>query len=453
MRRVLAAIALVSLTGCTPSLAPVEALRPVPDGWTDRARLPAPEVEDRWWQAFDDPVLNALVARADLADDPAIAEARMIEALSGLASARAGLRPRLTAAVTGEARHIDDLEQDQIAALALPGWSPDLNGAQTARRRAAQARLSSATVRAAAVRQTTRATVVRLYIAWHEGQARAAAGDRSVSALSTSLDLSASRERAGLISSLDPVAVRVRLAAARAAPLAAREAAETARLGLEALLGLAPGTLVEVLKTGPSSLPVPPAFDPVLTPAAVLARRPDLLAAGLDLAAAGYESEAARRDFWPTLSLSLMLGGQGVDPVSPFLASGGLIAAGAGLTSPLTSFGRLEGARDTADARRRIAALQYRQVATLALAEVEQALTAAESAERRRRTVLDATEAGQDRLALAASRYRAGLAPLLDVLAAEGDLADGEVALTIARADAARARISLSLAMGLGAGA
>jgi outer membrane protein, multidrug efflux system len=444
-------LAAAALAACATALPQTAPLRPAPAAWTQsEATAPATDVEDRWWLAFNDPALNAIIDSAEQADDIALAEARLAQAVARLGAARSRLRPELSLGGSAEHQAVDDLEQDQLSALVNLAWSPDLNGAIAARRDAASAQVRAGQARLAAIRQAVRAAAVRLYIAHGEAQARERAALASVAALEDSLNLAASRERAGLVSGLDPVSARAQLAAARVAPLAAREAAEESRLGLEALLGLKPGDLAAQLSSLAEIKAT--ATEPVLlSPVSVMSRRPDLIAAGQDLAAAGYDALAARRDFWPTLSLGAALGGYGVDPETPFSVSGGLLRAGAQLGAPLFSFGRLEGARDEVDARRSGAAIAYRQTATRALSEVEQALNAVRSAQARRTALEAASQAGVDRAALAASRHRAGLEPVLNVLIAQDQLAQTHAALASARADAARAHAALCIAMGLGA--
>jgi outer membrane protein TolC len=117
----------------------------------------------------------------------------------------------------------------------------DLNGAAGARRRAAAARAAAEAARLAALRQATRATAVRLYVTWREGLARAAAEEAGVAALAGSLRLASRRRGAGLVSGLEPAAAEASRAAAAARIPAARQGAETARLALEALLGISAG--------------------------------------------------------------------------------------------------------------------------------------------------------------------------------------------------------------------
>ncbi|MGQ2990910.1 MAG: TolC family protein, partial [Brevundimonas sp.] len=240
------------------------------------------------------------------------------------------------------------------------------------------------------------------------------------------------------------------LASARARPIAARQAAEEARLGLEALLGLNPGALTAALTQPTTAAFETPAVRALSAPAAVLARRPDLRAAELQLWAAGAEARAARRDFWPTLSLSAALGGQAVDPETPFTASGFLSQIAGGLTAPLFIFGRLESARDAADARRTQAEIAYRQAAMDALSEVETALAALASAEARAGTLADASDAAEDQVRLATGRYRAGVSPFLEVLTARRAAADAMAEHAAAQGEALIAYARLNAATGLG---
>ena len=398
-----------------------------------------------------DPVLDRIADQAGATSEVRLAEARLFEAQARLGAARAALAPQISGQGTAEREAVDDLDQNTFQALVAFSLDPDLNGAVRTRARAERLRAEGQAARVEAARLNARATAVRLYAAYREAEARAAAGDRAVEALDQSLGLADERERAGLTSGLDAASARAALASARARPIAARQAADEARLGLEALLGLNPGALVETLAR-PTTEPLgAPAVRALAAPASVLARRPDLRAAELELIAAGADATAARRDFWPTVSLSAALGGQEVDPETPFTASGFLTQIAAGLTAPLFTFGRLESARDAADARAAQAEIAYRQAAVDALSEVETALVALASAEARTATLEEAARAARDQARLADRRYRAGVSPFLEMLTAQRAAADAEAELASARGAALTAFARLNAAAGLGA--
>lgn len=437
------------LSACATDTGPQVEDLTAPAAWTTTALPAAAPGLERWWTALGDPRLDALVAEAGAASDVRLAEARLFEAQARLGAARAALRPAIGAEGNLETRSVDDLDQDTFQALVAFSVAPDLNGAGRARIEAGRRRAEAGAARVEATRIAARATAVRLYAAFGEARARAEAGDRAVAALEQALQLAEARERAGLTSGLDAAAARAALAAARTRPIAARQAAAEAQLGLEALLGLAPGALADTLLEARPAEIAPP-VRALAAPAAVLARRPDLRAAELELWAAGADADAARRDFWPTLSLAAALGGQEVDPVTPFTASGFLAQVAGGLTAPLVSFGRLESTRDAADARRRQAALAYRQAAVDALSEVETALVALAGAEARAATLDEAVEAARTRASLATRRYRAGVSRFLEVLDAERSLADAEAELAGARGETVAAWARLNAATGLG---
>ena len=226
------------------------------------------------------------------------------------------------------------------------------------------------------------------------------------------------------------------------------EAEISARLSLEALIGAPAGSLkAQLAEAAP---PKAPQTDMALTPASVLARRPDLQSAERLFTAAGYDARAARRDFWPTITLSGLVGGQSTSPETFVSGSGALYNAASAVAAPIFSFGRLEAARDGADARLKQAMIAYRRAATYALADVERALAARKDAAARQSALTTARDAARDQASLARERYVAGLSPLLDVLVAERAVFDAEAALVIADADAANAYADLSAAMGLG---
>jgi multidrug efflux system outer membrane protein len=237
----------VLLSACATDLTPPASALAAPAAW-DVAALPAADpTTDRWWTAIGDPVLDGVVEQADEASDVRLAEARLFEARARLGSARAALRPEIGGQATGERQSADDLDQETFQALVSFSLNPDLNGAVRTRAESQRLRTEAESARVEAARLTARSTAVQLYAAYREAEARAFAGDQAVTALEESLSLADARERAGLTSGLDAASARAALASARARPIAARQAAEEARLGLEALLGLAPGALTPTL--------------------------------------------------------------------------------------------------------------------------------------------------------------------------------------------------------------
>lgn len=391
------------------------------------------EETDRWWTVLGDSQLDRLAERAGNVADVTLSEARLDEARARLDRARSVLRPEITVHGAIERLEVDSFDQETSQARLSFDLNLDLNGAKRSRAQAEQFRMLGQAARVEAVRIRARSAAVQLYAAVYEAKARASAADQAVAVLEDTLEVSRARYRAGLTSGLDVASIQTALSAARIRPLVARQAGAEAQLGLEALLGLEPGRLAH-LADHPGPIKVAnPRLEGLSAPASVLARRPEMRAAELELWAAGADAQAARRDFWPTLSLAGALGAQDINPVMPFTASGFLTQAAVGLSAPVFSFGRLSSARDAADARRLQAQINYRQAAIDALVAVERAVVVLAAAEARAATLSQALDAAQEEIDLSSYRYRAGLSSIDPVLEAQAKASDAEDALAMAR--------------------
>jgi outer membrane protein, multidrug efflux system len=362
------------------------------------------------------------------------------------------LRPQIDARadITGQKAGEQDFGTAATAGLAAR-WNLDLFGQTKTRAASAETRAEAARFNVEAARLSTRATAARLYIGVRTAQARAAAARDTIAALNDLKGLADVRFKAGLVSGLDPAQALSALDAARAVPAIFETQDTTARLALEALLTRPPGALSGTLQT---LAPIPDsATEPPLgAPAGMLARRPDLKAADALLRAAGLDAEAARLDFLPQISLSAFLGGQGVDPETPFSSSGLLTNAVGAVAGPVFSFGRLEAAAAVADAVGKEAALAYRATATAAVRDVETAINALGDARRRVVSLTAAVASAREEVQIARARYTGGLAPFINVLSAERSVYAAQDALEAARGAAALALVDLNEALGLGQG-
>lgn len=446
-------LAAAALGACATPPAP--APRPVPAGWDSApSPLSSDAVEEAWWRAFGDPLLDTFMGAAGANDEVAIARTRLEEARAGLKSARSRLAPELGGAANGSSRRNGDggvfsrARNANIAASAL--WDPDFFGANRTRAKAARARADGAAFELAQARLDARLTTALLYFSLREAQMRLSAAEETAEALQEQRDLIDAREQAGLVSAFDLSRAQGALAQAQAAQADALQAEAEARLGLEALLGKPPGSLRAALDA-PRPLPRADLRANLLAPLDVIARRPDLRAAEQNLRAAGWDAQAARRDFFPKLTLSGIVGVQWNDPETPFTANGGLYNVAGSLAAPLLTFGRLEGARAGADARLERAALEYRNAAEDALSQVERELITSIESKAKADAQDAALAAATDQADFARARYDSGLSPLQDVLEAEQAMFAARAALASAQAEAAGAYARLSTAMGIGA--
>jgi multidrug efflux system outer membrane protein len=216
---------------------------------------------------------------------------------------------------------------------------------------------------------------------------------------------------------------------------------------LSLLLGRPPGPIPrgEVL----SDQHVPPEI-PVGLPAALLERRPDVLGAEQQLVAANANVGAAKALFFPTISLTGLLGTLSMDFSNLLKADANVWQVSPGLFQPLFQGGRIRRNYDAAKARFEQALAQYQKAALNSYREVANALVTVKKLGEARLELEDGVEALTDAAALARSRYDTGLASYLEILTADQQLFDQELQLAQVRGEEMRAFVELYRALGGG---
>jgi multidrug efflux system outer membrane protein len=174
---------------------------------------------------------------------------------------------------------------------------------------------------------------------------------------------------------------------------------------------------------------MPPEVPPGL-PSELLQRRPDLVRAEQELAAATARIGMAKADRFPKLSITGLLGVANPKLSKLFDSEGEFAVAGPTLAGPLLNAQILGFQQDAVEAQARQAVAQYEQSILVAFKEVEDALIAVRTARDQRAAQVAQVEALRSALRLANLRYKGGLANYLDVLIAQRNLFEAELALT-----------------------
>lgn len=447
---------LLAFAACSapPSGAPRDAA-PLPTSFSATSASASTEVPAntadlaRFWSAFGDARLERLIQRAlDGNLDLARAAARVREARARLAIEDAADAPTLDANggytrsrrsrnSTNGAPFFGQRDTDLFDVGFDARWEVDLFGAIDARVDAARADLAAARVGRDAVRVTLAAEVARNYVELAGARARLAVARESVAIQEDTAGLVRERERAGLANSLDAARADALVATSRATLPAFESAAAERVHRLSLLIGAEPRELEAELADTPS-IPLPNAKLVIEAPLAVLARRPDLARAELELAAADARVAAARADLWPRLSLGASLGFVSNDADTLLRGSSIAGSVGPSLVAPIFEGGRLRAAVEVADARADDAWLAWRASVLSALAEVEDSLASLSAASTRERALADAVEQQSRAASIARDLYTAGLVDFLSVVdaerarfAAEDQLAENRTALSV----------------------
>jgi outer membrane protein TolC len=174
-----------------------------------------------------------------------------------------------------------------------------------------------------------------------------------------------------------------------------------------------------------------------------------VVAAERHLAASNAAIRVARAEYYPTLSLSALLGMEslrtgrpGADNLQP-----GLVA---GLRWRLFDFGAVDAEVARARAANREALLAYRQAMLRATEEVENALLTSVYLDEERAALLEQVDAAGRARAQAHEAWLGGAASLVDELELDRDYLAARDRLSQAETDAARARVAGFRALGGG---
>ena len=451
----------VLLAGCAamgprtpkPALIDASALAGVSGG------APAPALEDRWWRAFKDPQLDALIDEA-LAASPTIASAagRLAGAEALATAARGGRLPTSTLAANLERQRLSEkglypppyggstLNLGQIGVDF--SYEIDLVGRVRAQVKASEATSNAARSDLVAARLGVAAAVARTYLKLARNHALADTLNEALARRREQLALTEQRVRAGLDSEFETEAARAALASADADLAAADEERVLLVNELSALLGAGPARAAAL--TRPVYVLPAPLSLPAELPASLVGRRPDVAAERARVEAAAASVRVAETGFYPNINLSAFAGFQSIELGSLISSGTRSWNAGPALSLPLFFTGRLRGELGARDADYVGAVTRYNSTVIEAFHEVADALASLRLLEREQSASAVAVAALEHANALALVRYRAGLTNYLTVLIAEQNLlAQRRLAVDL---EARRAELAVALIRALGGG-
>ncbi len=414
-----ASIALV-FTGCsTPVLKPsVE----VPAKFT-ASTASEMEPEAAWWDSFGDPVLTRLVHLAAQENrDIKIAAERLRAARSGVKLSRSFLAPSVSAVGSASDRSsgygdaVKQLTPDTrngSASLDV-AWEVDLSGRLRAGASAASADALAAEHGVRGVRLMVMTDVATHYFAL-VGALRQLDMLRAISAAhDETVRLVQARHRAGLATSFDVERAQTDAQSAHAQIPPLETMAAVSRHRIAVLTG---GQAFQAASIEPWRGDVAvPDITPG-QPAALLQRRPDVLALMAQLDAANARRKQAAAEWFPRLFLDASFGRQNVELNSIGLGSARFTNVAGLLAMPIFNAGRTSAINDIAESGQREALLRAEDGIVRALEDVENSLVSLTSERQRSQSLQAAATSAEAAMGRAQSLYDRGqidLLPLLD---------------------------------------
>lgn len=407
----------------------------------------------QWWQQFNDPLLVQLIESAQTSS-PTVASARsrIEQARATRAAARAALLPTLDAQASvarGNTQPPAPLATTLQAGVQA-GWELDLFGGNTDALRAAQSRLESAQAGWHDARVSVAAETAGSYVNLRTCERQLAVSVNDTRSRAETARLADLTARAGFTAPATAA-----LARASAAEASARSSQQKAQCDIEvktlvALSGIAEPQLRQQLLAAWLEPGQPPLLPVLALPAQLLAQRPNIYQAELDVAAASADIGTAQAQRYPRLSLSgsiaagvVHTGGANTDAQTWSI---GPLA----VTLPLFDGGRRAANVDAAKARYEATVALYTARVRQAVAEVEQALVNLESARLRMEDARIASDGYRASFAATEARYRSGLGSLVELEDARRSLLAAETALVTLQRERLVAWISLYRAVGGG---
>jgi NodT family efflux transporter outer membrane factor (OMF) lipoprotein len=414
-------------------------------------------IPDAWWQSFGDPQLDRLI-RAGLKDSPTLAEAQSRVA-GALARSQLAESKRLPNASLDASALYQRAPQNYIIppplaghtfwmsqAGASLGWDLDFFGKQADAVHSAQALTRSAALDLESAKLMLDTAIVQSYVELYRENALAQIAQRSAAQRENIVAITRRRVAAGIDTQLELREAEGQLPQAHVARDQAQSAADLAVHALAALTGQGADAYAAITRPVlnlDAALPVPTAL-----PINLLARRPDVLAARLDIEAADSQRLSDRAAFYPDINLKALagIGAFGWSNLLQWSARG--YGAGPLISLPLFDGGRLRAQYRGSEAQLDSAIAIYNDTVLHAVQQTADQLTRIDALARERveqQQTLDATEAAYK---LAEERYRAGLASYLSVLNAETQVLTARQSMVDIIANQAVARVTLLLASG-----
>ncbi|GIK84676.1 MAG: multidrug transporter [Betaproteobacteria bacterium] len=440
--------------GCAAPL-PEPPAAQVPAAWRNPADHRVSLTDRPWGAIFQSPELESLVREALAANaDLAIAVQRVELARAQFGIQRSFLFPQVGATFAYDRQRLpvggfdeNKVYESALLGLALSTWEIDVWGRVRAAAEGARRELAAADETRLAAQVSIVAQVASLYLQLLELDAQLEISTLTLAARRESLRLVELRYRGGVASKLEVQDATTLVAQAEQTIAEIGRVRSRTENALSLVVGRLPGPIVRERTLREFAIP---AQLPAGMPSELLLRRPDLRAAEQALYAADASVEAARKAFYPSITLTGLLGF--ASPALRDLLDGGRYAwqVSPAVALPLFTAGRLQSNLEATQAQREIALEQYRAAVRNAFREVEDALSDVERYSEERAALAKGVAAHRERLRLSELRYKGGVASYFEVLDSSRQLFQAELQLVQALRGQYGAVIDLYRALGGG---
>lgn len=395
------------------------------------------EVEQQWWHHFEDPILDTLIARALLGNlSLGIATTRIEEARAARLGAFSVLMPQISLYADAQRGNQGFYTLDKPLSYEdvniQASWELDLFGKNQTRLAARIALVQNEVILRQGVMVSLLAEVARNYFDFRNYQRQLAITNENLATQKQTLQLTINQFQEAYASDFDIQRAAAQVSSTESRIPTLQIALELARNRLDVLLGSVPGQNDDLFSA--QTEPLQP-LDPqiiIAAPATVLGTRPDIRAAERNFAASISTFQAAKKEWFPTISLTSFFGFQALQDfrhssqpsvLQDFIRTWNVLGT---LTQPLINFGKIESDIEATNAQKKRAYLEYQETVLQALEEMENALTNYLNETSRNASLTNAVNHNQKALELANQQYTNGYTNLLDVLIVQRNTLEAE---------------------------
>lgn len=404
--------------------------------------------QGKWWQAFNDPMLANLIRQAMAANQTlAQAEARYRAARAQVRGARSDYFPQLDGSISGTRSGGDntDLQENYRAGLSL-SWAPDLWGRVRRQVESQQASLEGSAADLVAAQLNIQLAVAQSYIRLRAFDLQQQILEQTLSAYDRSYQLTNNQYKAGIVPRSDVIQAQTQRQSLLADMTDLKNQRAVEENSIAVLLGKAP---VNFSLAPGEPLPLVPAI-PEQLPSTLIARRPDVVVAERQLAAANAQIGVAKTAWLPSFNISASQGVEAAQFSRLFDAPSMVWSVGPSLAQALFDGGARRADLESAKAQYDERLASYRQTVLDGLAEVESALASISLLAEKGVQQQTLVELAEENERIVNNRYKAGIVSFLEVATAQNLTLSAKRARLSNSADRLQAALQLAAVIGGG---
>lgn len=419
MRNVIAvALLLFLLDGCTVGPKYKKPTLQTPANFYTEQQATANSAADlAWWDLFKDPVLQGIILEAlknnyDL--QLAFARVEQERALAGVARSQYFPQVGYGGSISGQQSPLV-ANHTYYAYNFSTIWELDLFGRIRKLNEQQRALYFASEDARRDIRLLVLAEVAQGYFQLRALDADLEVAQRTVKSFQETLDIFQHKFEGGAASGLEVARAQAALSNVAAVIPDIRRQIVAQEVALNLLLGRNPGPIAR----GSALIEqYDPPEVPAGLPAQLLERRPDLQQSEQALIAANANVGVAKANFFPTISLTGVLGG--VSPqLSELTGAGRAWSLAGNLAGPIFTAGRLKNEYRAALAQRDQAKISFERSVTQAFGEVSTSLSAHQELASAYKEQMNSVETYRESVHLSMIRYDSGLSSYLEIIDAQ----------------------------------